>query len=137
MNDNQTQVKIFVESRYQVNRQRIKRTIIETLSENGVTSPGEVSVAIVGDRKMRILNKKYRGLDKTTNVLSFPLREGEQPPLQKNALGLGDIILSYPQVIREASAEEVLVDDKVDELLIHGLQHLLGLHHEENNVQLT
>lgn len=124
------QVLIFVESRYQVNRKRIKRTIDRTLSENKMITPVEVSVAIVGDRKMRALNKKYRNLDKTTNVLSFPISEGEVPALPpSNRLRLGDIVLSFPQVIRDAARDEVLVDEKVDELVAHGLLHLLGIHH--------
>src|SRR3989344_5518877 len=104
MTEDLMQVKIFVESRYLVDRKRIKKTILDSLSENGVKSGGEISIAIVGDRKMKILNKKYRNLDRTTNVLSFPLQEG-------------------------------LVDDKIDELLVHSLQHLLGNHHEEEKSQ--
>jgi len=63
-------------------------------------------------------------------VLSFSLLEGEKVESPTNRLRLGDIIISYPEVIREAAKEEVLVDDKVEELLLHGLNHLLGLHHE-------
>jgi len=125
------QVLIFVESRYRIHRKRIKRIIDRTLSENKIVSPVEVSVAIVGDRKMRTLNKKYRNLDKTTNVLSFPIAEGEAPVLPpSNTLRLGDIVLSFPQLIRDAARDEMLVDDKVDELIAHGLLHLLGIHHQ-------
>lgn len=123
-------VLLFVESRYKVNRRRIKNTARALLIEQGVKGPAEVSVAIVGDRKMRELSKKHRGLDKTTNVLSFSLIEGEHVNLPPDVLGLGDVVISYPAVIREAAKEEVLVDDKIDELLKHGLLHLLGVHHE-------
>ena len=122
-------VLIYVESRYRVNRKRIKAIIARVLTENKITSPTEVSIAIVGDRKMRYLNKKYRGKDNTTNVLSFSQQEGEKPVVPTNTLQLGDVVLSYPQVIRDAARDEVLVDDKVDELVAHGLLHLLGLHH--------
>lgn len=119
----------FVESRYKVNRKLIKQAIIDALDENGVSSPVEVSLAFIGDRKMRGLNKKFRNLDKTTNILSFPLSEGEQTPLPGNIIRLGDIIISYPQVIKEASEEDMMVDDKIDLLVRHGLTHLLGIHH--------
>ena len=122
-------VLIYVESRYKVNRKRIKKTASSVISDNGITGPAEVSVAIVGDRKMRLLNKKYRNLDKTTNVLSFPLSEGQQTALPENLLRLGDVVISYPVVIDEASKEDVLVDDKIDELVNHGVLHLLGIHH--------
>lgn len=67
---------IYVESRYKVNRKRMKATIDRVMRENNVTSAGEVSIAVVGDWKMAGLNKKYRGKEGTTNVLSFPLSEG-------------------------------------------------------------
>lgn len=123
-------VLIFVESRYSVSRKKIKATIARTLTQQNITSPVEVSVAIVGDRKMRILNKKYRNLDKTTNVLSFSQAEGELIPTPtSDKMRLGDIVLSYPMVINDASRDDMMVDDKVDELVAHGLLHLLGVHH--------
>lgn len=119
----------FVESRYKVNRKKIKQAINEVLDEKQISSPCEVSLAFVGDRKMHSLNLKFRNLDKTTNILSFPLSEGEQTMLPAGKLRLGDIVISYPQIIKEAAAEEVMVDDKIDELVRHGLLHLLGEHH--------
>lgn len=124
-------VPIFVESRYKVNRRRIKKTVADILRKNGVTARAEVSIAIVGDRKMRSLHKKYKGEEKTANVLSFSLVEGGHLPLPSYNLRLGDVVISYPQVIKEAASEEVLVDDKIDELLTHGIMHLMGIHHEE------
>jgi rRNA maturation RNase YbeY len=123
-------VLIFVESRYKVNRKRIKAAVSSLLSEQGINSPVEVSIAIVGDRKMRALSKKYKGEDKTRNVLSFSLTEGEKMETPAGILRLGDIIISFPVVITEAARDEVLVDDKIDELVTHGLGHLLGIHHE-------
>jgi len=123
-------VQIFVESRYKINRHRVKSVVEKVLEKNEVSTPVEVSVAVVGDRKMRELSKKYKNEDKTHNVLSFSQVEGDGKAMD-DLLRLGDIVISFPEVIREASAEEVLVDDKVDELVEHGLLHLLGLHHEE------
>lgn len=123
-------VLIFVESRYKVNRKKIKSTIESLLKEKGITGSAEVSVAIVGDRKMRKLHKKYKGEDKTTNVLSFPLSEGESTVLPSDILRLGDIVVSYPQVIKEASRDDMMVDDKIEELITHSTLHLLGLNHE-------
>jgi probable rRNA maturation factor len=123
-------VLIFVESRYKVNRKRIKQIIKNTLDKNEIGGSVEVSVAIVGDRKMKNLSKKYKGEDKTRNILSFSQVEGETPAVPGDALRLGDIVLSYPQVINDAVRDEMLVDDKIDQLVEHGLMHLLGLHHE-------
>ena len=125
----QVTVLIFVESRYKVNRKRMRSSVAEVLQEQGILTPAEVSIAIVGDRKMHALNLKYRNLDKTTNVLSFPISEGEKVPMPADMLRLGDVVISYPEVIREAAEQEVLVDDKIDQLVRHGLHHLLGIHH--------
>jgi rRNA maturation RNase YbeY len=89
----------------------------------------EVSIAIVGNRKMRNLSKKYKGEDKTRDLLSFSLTEGESSNLPQDVLRLGDIVISYPEVIKQASRDEMLVDDKIDELIEHGLEHLLGINH--------
>lgn len=124
-------VLIFVESRYKISRKRIKQTVDRVIDKNEMASPVEVSIAIVGDRKMRELSRRYKGEDKTRNVLSFSQTEGESAQMPSDILRLGDIVLSFPQVIRDASRDEMLVDDKVDELVEHGLMHLLGLHHEE------
>jgi len=123
-------IPIFVESRYKVSRIRIKKAVSKVLMQHEMKGPVEVSIAIVGDRKMRSLSLKYKGEDKTRNVLSFSLSEGESTPESSEVLRLGDIVISYPQVIKEASEGEMLVDDKIDELVEHGMLHLLGINHD-------
>ncbi len=128
--DNKINVPIFVESRYKINRKRIKKAVVDLLSKQEVTGEIEVSIAVVGDRKMRELSKKYKNEDKTRSILSFSQTEGELIESPRNVLRLGDIVLSFPQIINDAAKEEKLVDDKVDELVEHGLLHLLGIHHD-------
>ncbi len=123
-------VLIYVESRYKVDRKAIKATVASVLEEHKVQSAVEVSIAIVGDRKMTKLNKQYRNKEGTANILEFPLVEGESSRLPDDVTRLGDIVISYPMVIKEAAAQELLVDERVDELVRHGMLHLLGLHHE-------
>lgn len=121
---------IFVESRYKINRKRIRSKVEDVLKNQNLTSDIELSLAFVGDRKMRELSLKYKGEDKTRNILSFSLSEGEISVMPSDILRLGDIVISYPFLIKEASEEEELVDDRIDMLVEHGLMHLLGLHHE-------
>lgn len=123
-------VLLFVESRYKVNRKRIRTSLANLLDQQGINSPVEVSIAIVGDRKMRELSRKYKGEDRTRNILSFSQSEGEKMEVPAGVLRLGDIVLSYPIVLLEAARDEMLVDDKIDELVLHGMTHLLGIHHE-------
>ncbi len=127
---NNPRVLIYVESRYKVNRKRIKKAVQYVLEDQNVQTPIEVSIAVIGDRKMKELNKKYRNKEGTANILEFPLQEGEQTKLPGDIMRLGDIVISYPMVIKESSEQEMLVDDRVDELVQHGMLHLLGLHHE-------
>ncbi len=123
-------VLIYLESRYKADRKRIRRAVLDVLDENNVKTAVEVSIALVGDRKMKFLNNTYRGKNETTNVLSVPLNEGEQAVMPTNTVKLGDIVISYPQVIKEAARDEVLVDEKIEELIRHSMLHLLGIHHE-------
>ena len=123
-------VPIYVESRYKIDRKRIKQTVIDTLVENKVRVPTEVSVAIIGDRKMKALNKKYRKIDSTTNVLSFPQNEGSAMPKSPDKMYLGDVVISYPKVIEEAALYKRMVDDWTCELVAHSVRHLLGIHHK-------
>jgi len=123
-------VLLYVESRYKVSRKRIKNKVIQTLQQQNVQGPVEVSLAFIGDRKMRDLSKKYKGEDKTRNILSFSLTEGVPTVLPTDKLRLGDIVISYPVVIKESAEMDKLVDERIDELVEHGLLHLLGLHHE-------
>ncbi len=126
----EVKIPIFVESRYKVNRKRIVSALSNLLKKQGIKGPVEVSVAVVGNRKMRSLSQKYRGEDKTRDILSFSLIEGEPTNLSQDILRLGDVVISYPEVIKQAAEDEMLVDDKIDELLEHGLSHLLGISHE-------
>jgi probable rRNA maturation factor len=129
-NTTDVSILLYVESRYKVNRRRIRKTVLETLTKQNIKSAVEVSLAFVGDRKMRELSKKYKGEDKTRNILSFSLQEGEPTKMPSDKLRLGDIVISYPVVIKESGELDMLVDDRIDELVAHGLMHLLGLHHE-------
>ena len=126
----QINVLIFVESRYKLNRKRVRQTVKRVTGDRHSGSDVEVSVAFVGDRKMRLLNKKYRNKEGTTNVLSFPLSEGKSTKMPEGVTRLGDIVISYPQVIKESAEQDKMVDERIEELVEHSMLHLLGLHHE-------
>lgn len=126
------------ESHYPANRKVITEAITKALEQKMKGSLSvEVSVTIVGDRKMRQLNKAYRQIDATTDVLSFPQNDPSQKSLASfvespdGVLRLGDIVLSFPQVVAEAAEENKMVDDMMVFLALHGLDHLLGIHHPE------
>jgi len=123
------------ESHFPVKKSVVTEAIIQALLGR-VTSAAEVSVTVVGDRRMRELNAGYRKKDYTTDVLSFPQHDASQPAhpfvdVPDGVMRLGDIVVSYPEAVREATEENKLVDEKIVELVLHGLEHLLGNHHEE------
>lgn len=81
---------------------------------------------------MRRLNRQYRGLDKTTDVLSFPLHEaGSVGPCD----ALGDIVISIPRTAAQAEVYGVSFNNELLRLLLHGLLHLIGYDHEKNAYQ--
>jgi len=90
--------------------------------------PAEVSIRIVGAREGRALNRRYRGRDYATNVLSFPaeLPSGIQSPL------LGDIVICAPVLAREAREQGKSVRDHYAHLTVHGVLHLLGFDHQND-----
>lgn len=122
------------ETHYPVNRKKIKQAVVIALGGK-TRRDTEVSVSIIGDRRMKELNRKYRKLDATTDVLSFPLNDtdyrGQFVESPDNVLRLGDILVSFPQAVGQAREENKLVDDTIIELVLHGLNHLLGIHHPE------
>lgn len=81
----------------------------------------EVSIVLTDDQKMQALNKEFRHQDKPTNVLSFPSEEKEE---------LGDIILAYETVHKEASEAEIFPLHHTLHLIVHGFLHLLGYDHD-------
>lgn len=115
---------VYIESRYPISKKTLVGLADNFLDKEKIKGSVEVSIAVVGDRKMRELNKKYRQLDETTSVLSFSLSGFVTP--NDEILRLGDVVISYPQAVERAMEDEVLVDDKLKELLIHGLNNLLG-----------
>ncbi len=88
----------------------------------------EVSILIVGERKIRQLNKQFLQINEPTDVLSFPL---EEPRDKKGILRLGDVVISYPLAQKYAREENKLVMEVILELMEHGLMHLLGFNHVE------
>ncbi|OGG34686.1 rRNA maturation RNase YbeY [Candidatus Gottesmanbacteria bacterium RIFOXYB1_FULL_47_11] len=119
------------ESHFPVNRKKIKDAV-ETALNGQVHRSAEVSISIVGNRRMRALNKTYRNRDTATDVLSFGQEEGKPfVGAPDDVLRLGDIVVSYPQAVEEARDQNTLVDDQIVVLVLHGLDHLLGKHHPE------
>ncbi len=90
----------------------------------------ELSITIVGDRSIRILNREYLGRDKATNVISFAMQEGEFGAL--NPQLLGDVVISADTAAREAQEAEESSWGRLCFLLLHGILHITGYDHERS-----
>jgi len=131
-------ISISVGSRYPVNRKVIRSCINEALTKHGVFD-AEVSVSVVGSRRMTWLNEHLMKHSGVTDVLSFPQKDPEQPEKEFPELPkdgpilpgqLGDIVVCFPEAVREARKLGRMVDDQMNFLVEHGLMHLLGFHHK-------
>ena len=118
-----------------VNRQRAARisavrlaAVAEYVLEREGCAGAQLTVTLVGDRAMRDLNRRWRGKDATTDVLSFSQREGEGGGLHPELLG--DVVVSAAAALRQAREARCCLAAELDRLVVHGALHLLGYEHE-------
>ena len=98
----------------------IKKSVKEILNYLNLSNKSEICVSFVDDKAMRRLNKEFRNIDKTTDVLSFA-QEGDL---------LGDVVISLDTVNRHALIYKTTPENEIKRLLIHGVLHLLGYDHK-------
>lgn len=109
------------QSKRRISKKWIKN-IMGFLGEQFALKDVEVSILITDDEKMKILNKKYRGINESTDVLSFSLREGEDNVFYKL---LGDIVISWDRAKKDAREIKISLKEELATLLIHGFLHLM------------
>lgn len=102
-------------------RETLARAVRTTLAEEG-TRDGEVSLTLVGDDRMRALNRDHLGRDRVTDVISFSLQDPGEPLL-------ADIYIGYPQALRQAAELGLSAHEELVRLAIHGTLHALGYDH--------
>jgi probable rRNA maturation factor len=112
--------------------QRAIAAAAEAVDED--VASAEVAVMLTDDTGIRTLNCNWRGIDKATNVLSFPALqpEGEAKPGDAPRM-LGDIAIAYETMRREADEEQKPFDHHLSHLAVHGFLHLIGYDHEEDD----
>ncbi len=109
------------------NQAFVEKNISRAAAELKIFKDFELTVLLVGDKKIRSLNKKYKNKDKITDVLAFSQKEGQElilPETENNYLG--DIFICYPQAKRQAKNYGQSLKREFSLLLIHGFLHLLG-----------
>jgi rRNA maturation RNase YbeY len=121
---------------------RLARAILSNVGE----ASAELGILFVGDQRMRSLNRRYRGKDRTTDVLAFAMREAFMPhgltssPSRVQSRDasrltpdmLGDVVISVPTAWRQAKEAGRSLDEELAWLLVHGILHLCGYDHERS-----
>jgi len=104
-----------------------------TLAFEGIDYPAELGLVVTDDRTVRQLNRTYRGVDETTDVLAFALAAENSTfcPPPDGVTHLGEVIISCPQAVRQAEEQKHSLKREFAILAIHGILHLLGYDHQQ------
>lgn len=116
----------------------LKKIADKAFEKLGLKRDFEVSLAIIGEAKMRKMNKFWRGKNRVTDVLSFPFREekssktdGSGGPAEIKPI-LGEIFICLPYAKKEAKRRNIPLEKELETLFVHGALHLLGYDHERS-----
>ena len=136
MTGNQLRVVVMDGRGRTVRAERLRRWLIEVAPRS---ARGELSLVMVSDRKMRALNLKFRGVDRATDVLSFPMAaETQSAELSSVAEQyLGDVVIATGVAERQARNAGHRLGYEHRRLALHGLLHLLGYDHERDNGEMA
>ncbi len=111
----------------------IRRCCYTVLNLEQFNKATEISVMFVNDKKMKFLNFNYRNINKSTDVLSFPLKLNDEFEVDGNGVViLGDIIISTETAIKQAVKFNQSIEKEICFLIVHSMFHLLGYDHETN-----
>jgi probable rRNA maturation factor len=99
-------------------------------SSGNATHSGDATIAFVSDRQIKELNKRFRGFDKATDVLSFPSETDEFAGSPER--NLGDIAISVERAATQAKENGLSYEQEIAQLILHGLLHLCDYDHEND-----
>lgn len=118
-------------------RMLVRRCCKAVLSNEEFNDPAEISVTFVDDKTIHELNLKHRGIDKSTDVLSFPMGENGVYDINHDtgAKILGDIIISIEHAYEQAEKYGHTLQREIGFLTVHSLLHLLGYDHEKGGLE--
>ena len=106
----------------------LERIVKNVLEEEGIKEEVDLSIAFVGDGRMRRANKKYKGKNRTTDVLSFP---AEEKYFKIEKRDIGEVVICLSEVKKNSKRYNSEFEKEVARVLIHGVLHLLGYDHEK------
>jgi probable rRNA maturation factor len=113
----------------------VRRAIVQAAAATRSTIRAELAIVLTDDSAIRALNRDWRGIDKATNVLSFPAKDAglaQDPGQDGPQPHLGDIVLAFETIEREAAGEHKPLTHHLAHLAVHGFLHLVGYDHERD-----
>lgn len=113
------------------------KIIKETMHQLAITADVELSCIIIDDKKIHEINKQYRSIDRSTDVISFALEDNEQFYVEGQPRSLGDIFISIDHAKSQAEEYQHSLTREMCFLFTHGLLHLLGYDHIETSQEQT
>jgi len=125
------QVEVQIDDNFidQVDAKLLERAAVATVHHHGVSGAVAMTLVVTGDGAVRRLNRAYRGVDATTDVLSFGDQEDDFVLPPDTPRYLGDVILSFPRAAAQAREARHPVHAELALLTVHGVLHLLGHDH--------
>ena len=112
----------------------LRGVAVKALQLQRLMEQAELSITLTTDEEVRKLNEQYRGIATSTDVLSFPMEEdaagAEVFIAPEGVRMLGDVVVSYPQAVRQAAEFGHSIEREVAFLTVHGILHLLGQDHQ-------
>lgn len=129
------EINISVKQRLKVSLEEswLQRVVLKTLEAEGIVSPAEMGLVITDSKTIQKLNRTYRGEDQPTDVLAFHMIPGTSQESEIRFVGppdgvrhLGEVVISYPQAVRQAQEQRHDVVRELALLIVHGILHLLG-----------
>lgn len=110
---------------------KLETVLVHYAEQEGLPDELSIGLTFVDDEEMQAINREQRGIDRTTDVLSFPLYEPDEPIelFEEELAPFGDIVLSVPKALAQAEEYGHSVEREVLYLIVHGLLHLAGYDH--------
>jgi probable rRNA maturation factor len=120
----------------------IQAVMEKALTAENVPPNVEISLVLTGQERIQELNREYRGKDSPTDVLSFSMSEQKEEEEPTAFIGppdglvhLGEIIISYPQAVKQAGEHNHSTKKEMAILIVHGVLHILGYDHEKPEME--
>ena len=120
------------QDKYAITPKALKEKAQVILSALG-SPDGELSILLLDDPQIAVLNKEYLQREGPTNVIAFPMREGAFAEITPDLLG--DVVISLETAEKEGLAAGMSMEDRLGELMVHGILHLFGYDHETTETE--